>query len=253
MAPPAQIILETEAVVAVAKPSGVAVHRGWAEDPYPLLQRVRDTLGGTWVHAAHRLDRATSGVVLFTRSAEHAAKLAASFRTGRVDKRYLAFTRGVVPELGLVDHPIPRFKSKASERVPAQTRFVRLAVAERFSWVAARPLTGRLHQIRRHFKHLSHPLVGDVRYGKGDINRRFRSEVGLDRLALHAHGIGFEDPETGAWHQITAPVPPDLAEPLAAFGLPRAALDFDPWQGPVDLLRNHGLRPSPKGRDFPAP
>lgn len=246
MAPPAHILLETSAVIAVAKPSGLAVHRGWAEDAYPLLQRVRDTLGGTWVHAAHRLDRATSGVVLFTKDPRHAAALAEQFRAGAVDKRYLALTRGHVPELGLVDHPVPKNKSKQSERVPAQTRFARLATQGRFSWVAVRPLTGRLHQIRRHFKHLSHPLVGDVRYGKGDINRWFREEVGLSRLALHAHGIAFEDPVEARVHRVIAPLPPDLAGPLGAFGLPAAALDFDPWRG-------IGLRSDAKERDFPAP
>lgn len=229
MAPPARILLETEAVVAAFKPAQQAVHRGWAEDPYPLLQRVRDTLGGAWVYAAHRLDRATSGVVLFAKRPEDAATLGAAFAAGEVDKRYLAFTRGHVPESGLVDHPVPKNKSKRSERIEARTRYWRIATADRFSWVLVKPETGRLHQIRRHFKHLSHPLVGDVRYGKGDINRRFRAEVGLARLALHAAGIGFVEPRTGAWTQVRAPLPDDLRGPLAAFGVPEAALDVDPW------------------------
>ena len=81
--------------------------------------------------------------------------------------------------------------------MPAVTEFRRLAVFERYALVEARPRTGRRHQIRRHFKHLSHPLIGDVRYGKGEHNRLFRERFGLHRLALHALELAFDHPETG--------------------------------------------------------
>ena len=83
----------------------------------------------------------------------------------------------------------------------------------------ARPRTGRLHQIRRHFKHLSHPLVGDVRYGKGEINRHFRERFGLRRLALHALELRLEHPADGTALRWIASVPSDLAGPLEAMGL----------------------------------
>lgn len=247
--PSVQILLQTASIVVVAKPSGVAVHRGWAEDRYPLLQRVRDALGGTWVYPVHRLDRATSGAVIFARSSEAAARLSEGFRGAAHEKRYVALTRGLLDEEGTIDHPVPRNKSKQSERVPARTHFARLATQGRFSWALVRPETGRLHQIRRHFKHLSHPLVGDVRYGKGEINRAFRSDCGLHRLALHALAIAFEDPETAQVHRVHAPLPDDLRQPLLRFGLPEAALDFDPW-APVNEKR---LRGDPKEREFLAP
>lgn len=247
--PNVQILFESDAVVVVNKPAGVAVHRGWAEDRYPLLQRVRDMLGGAWVYPVHRLDRATSGAVIFAKSSEFAARISEGFREAGHEKRYLALTRGVVPEAGLIDHPVPQNKSKQSERIPAQTDYLRLAVQGRFSWVLVRPQTGRLHQIRRHFKHLSHPLVGDVRYGKGDINRAFRTDFALERLALHALGIGFEDPESGQPVWVHAPLPDDLRGPLLRFGLPAEVLDVHPW----DEANEKRLRAGPKEREFPAP
>lgn len=221
-------LLETPEYVVVDKPAGISVHRGWDEDRYPMLQRVRDALGA-WVYPVHRLDRATSGVLVFARSSEAAGALQAAFKARTVDKRYLALVRGRPADEGVVDHPVPRHKSKASERVEAVTAFVSLAREGHATWLAARPHTGRLHQIRRHFKHLSHPLVGDVRYGKGDINRRFREGWGLTLLALHAAGLAFEDPFSGEPRRLTAALPADLRGPLLAYGLPEAAVDVDPW------------------------
>ena len=121
---------------------------------------------------------------------------------------------------GTIDHPVKKGE-KGPERVPAVTRFVRRGVSPhaRCSLVEAMPKTGRLHQIRRHFKHISHPLIGDVRYGKGDINRTYRSAWNLHRLALHAWRIRLTHPMTAEWLEIVAPMPADLAGPLEALGL----------------------------------
>ena len=97
-------------------------------------------------------------------------------------------------------------------------------VVDRWSLVEASPRTGRLHQIRRHLKHLGHPLVGDVNYGKGDINRLFRERFGLRRLALHAAALSFAHPFGEERITITAPLPADLAEPLLAMGFPAEVL-----------------------------
>jgi tRNA pseudouridine65 synthase len=117
----------------------------------------------------------------------------------------------------VIDHPLSR--SPGGPRVPAVTEFRRLGVFERYAWMEVVPRTGRLHQIRRHFKHISHPLIGDVRYGKGEHNRLFRERFGLHRLALHALELAFAHPEDGQPVRIVAPVPEDLAGPLAAMGL----------------------------------
>jgi tRNA pseudouridine65 synthase len=200
----------------VDKPAGLAVHRGAARDRTVALQLVRDHVG-QHVHAVHRLDRATSGVLLFALDPDTARRMQEQFEAGGVEKRYLVLVRGIPPEAGVIDHPIPR--DEDGPRVPAVTEFRRLAVFERYALVEARPRTGRRHQIRRHFKHLSHPLIGDVRYGKGEHNRLFRERFGLHRLALHALELAFDHPETGERLRITAPVPEDLAGPLRAMGL----------------------------------
>ncbi len=209
-------LYQDQCLLAANKPAGLAVHRGMARDRTFALQLVRDQIG-RHVHAVHRLDRATSGVLLFALDPETAGRMQERFASGEVEKRYLALVRGIPPESGVIDHPIPR--DVDGPRVPAVTEFRRLAVFERYALIEARPRTGRLHQIRRHLKHLSHPLIGDVRYGKGEHNRLFRERFGLHRLALHAVELAFEHPRTGERIRIVAPVPEDLAGPLRAMGI----------------------------------
>lgn len=217
--PPIELLFVDAHVVVANKPSGLLVHRGWDDDDDVALFRVRDAVGER-VHPLHRLDRGTSGALVFARTREAAAALARAFEEGRVDKRYLALVRGVPPEEGVVDYPIP--KKEGGPRVPAVTEFRRIAASavDRCSLVLAQPRTGRLHQIRRHLRHIHHPLVGDVAHGSGEINRHYRANYNLWRLALHALGVAFEHPITGARVAVTAPVPEDLAVPLTALGLP---------------------------------
>jgi tRNA pseudouridine65 synthase len=208
-------------VVVANKPSGLLVHRGWDDDDDVALFRVRDALGQR-VHPIHRLDRGTSGVLVFARTREAAAALAKSFEEHRVDKTYLALVRGVTPEEGTIDYAIP--KSEGGPRVGAITRFRRVAASrvDRCSLVVAMPETGRLHQIRRHLRHITHPLVGDVKYGSGAINRHYRAAYDLHRLALHARSIAFDHPRTGERVRVAAPLPDDLARALDRLGLPLA-------------------------------
>ena len=205
-------------VVVANKPSGLLVHRGWDNDDDVALFRVRDALG-QHVHPVHRLDRGTSGALLFARTPKAARALARAFEEGRVEKRYLALVRGTPPDSGLIDYAIE--KKEGGPRVPAITRFrvVARSPIDRCSLVEAIPETGRLHQIRRHLRHIDHPLVGDVKHGSGEINRRYRAEYKLHRLALHASFLSFDHPETGARVAVFAPVPEDLGSALAALGL----------------------------------
>jgi tRNA pseudouridine65 synthase len=204
-----------EHLAIVDKPSGLLVHRGWGTDAVVAMTLLRDQLGRT-VYPVHRLDRGTSGALAFALEKAAARALHALFEDGRARKRYLALVRGVPPESGVIDHAIPN--KPDGPRVSAVTEFWRLATVDRFSLVEAEPRTGRLHQIRRHLKHLGHPLVGDVNYGRGEINRLFRERYGLHRLALHARSLAFEHPQTGAPVAVRAPLPPDLREPLARLG-----------------------------------
>jgi tRNA pseudouridine65 synthase len=215
-----ELLYTDEDVVVANKPSGLLVHRGWDDDEDVALFRVRDAVGAH-VNVVHRLDRATSGVLLFARNREATARLCADFEAGRVEKRYLALVRGQPPASGVIDHPIP--KTEGGERVAAITRYrlIQRSSVDRCSLVEALPETGRLHQIRRHLKHISHPVIGDVNYGSGAINRHYRAVYQLHRLALHAQLLAFTHPRTLARIEIRAPMPDDLGEALTRLGLPR--------------------------------
>lgn len=225
------MLFRDDRLIAIDKPSGLVVHRGWAGDRVTLLD-LAHRIAGRRVHPVHRLDRGTSGVLVFALDAEAARRLGAAFGggggddpdrvAGEVVKVYLALVRGRAPESTVVDHPIPRTAN--GPRVPARTEVRRLAVADLgthrvYSLVEARPATGRLHQVRRHLKHLSLPVIGDVEHGKGEHNRFFRSEYGLRRLALHALSLELPHPGTGERLRLTARVPDDLSGPLAAIGI----------------------------------
>ncbi len=204
------ILHRDERCVAVDKPSGVATHRGWADDDDPLLQQVRDAVG-TYVHPIHRLDRGASGIVLFALDRDAARALSDAWT--EADKRYLAITRGHPPEHLVIDHAIP--KAPGEDRVPAVTEIWRRDTFGRYALVEARPHTGRLHQIRRHLKHVACPLIGDVRYGKGEHNRLWRERFALHRLALHCMSLRVPHPDGGEL-AVECALATDLAGALAA-------------------------------------
>lgn len=197
--------------VAVNKPSGLAVHRGWADDDAFAMTLVRDALG-KWVYPVHRLDRGASGVLLFGLSSESARALCERFEKREVQKTYVALVRGAPPATLVIDHPLKPDNSDVPQ--PATTDVQLLEQIGRYGWVQARPHTGRLHQIRRHLKHISCPIIGDVRYGKGEHNRLFRERYALHRLALHAAEltfIGLND----ASLSLRAPLPAELSNALS--------------------------------------
>jgi tRNA pseudouridine65 synthase len=184
----------------------------------------------------HRLDRGASGVLVLARSSPAARALHEQFEDGGADKRYLALVRGEPPDTAVIDHPIPR--REGGPRVPALTEVTRLAVVtlvlvdaaerprpQRFALVEARPKSGRLHQVRRHLKHLGHPLIGDANYGRGELNRWCSEHHGLGRLALHAVALSIDHPVTGERLRFEARLPDDLREPLRRMGFPAELLE----------------------------
>ncbi|MEO1172617.1 MAG: pseudouridine synthase [Myxococcota bacterium] len=222
----ADLLFRDEILVALNKPSGLAVHRGDATDRVTALTEVRD-LVGRWVYPVHRLDRGTSGALLFALDSQWVAPLQRQFNEQSIAKKYVALCRGTPKPTGLIDHPIPR--SHRGPRVEAKTRFEVLAgvqgpLGRSYSWTELEPLTGRMHQLRRHLKHISHPIVGDVKYGDGRVNRAFRHELNLKRLALHAAELRFQHPVSGDAVALCADLPADLRQPLAALGLSPSVL-----------------------------
>jgi tRNA pseudouridine65 synthase len=204
--PDALPVLHLDAdLVAIDKPAGLLVHPSAldAHEERTALRTLEHQLGQK-LFPLHRLDKATSGVLLFGRSREAAQHWGPAFEAGTVAKRYLALVRGWPAERGTIDQPLardPELPSAGQVRLPAATRFERRACfdwpfqvdgahpSSRYALVQAEPLTGRRHQIRRHFKHIAHPLVGDSTHGKGAHNRAVAAFLGVQRLWLHAAGI----------------------------------------------------------------
>ncbi len=213
------ILYRDERYIAVSKPPNLLVHRSpISRDETFLLQRLRDQIGRR-VYPVHRLDRPTSGVIVFGLDSEAAAALCGEFEGRGVDKRYLAVARGWTDEQGLIDYPLR--EEKWMEEQQAQTEYRRLATVRlpipvgrypeaRYSLLEVRPLTGRYHQIRKHFHHISHPLVGDTTHGEGRHNRLFREHFGINRLLLHASSLRFRHPYSGEELTIAAPLGEEL-------------------------------------------
>jgi tRNA pseudouridine65 synthase len=204
---PLELLYRSERFVAVDKPAGLRVHpEGGQASRDPSCQALlRDQLG-TWVYPVHRLDRATSGVLVFALDPEAATRLGELFRAREVGKSYLAVVRGHTADEGVIDVPLTRdFEKPESALVESRTLYKRIATAElpfavgrystaRYSLVRAEPRTGRRHQIRRHLARLSHPVIGDTVRGDGRHNRFIRERFGIGRLLLHSEAIWFGNP-----------------------------------------------------------
>lgn len=207
-----------EDLVAVNKPAGLLVHRSPIDrhETRFALQLLRDQLGHR-VYPVHRLDKPTSGVLLFGRSPESAAALAGQFARRSAGKTYIAIVRGWCPEQGTIDHPLTENHDSAAgsgKPIPARTQdavtlFQRLATADlpvavdrypstRYSLVLLRPVTGRRHQLRRHLKHISHPIIGDANHGKGVHNRFFQQHFNCHRLLLACVKLNLQHPTHGS-------------------------------------------------------
>lgn len=213
------VLYRDDALLVVDKPSGLLVHNGWARERVTALTLARKA-AGHYVFPIHRLDRATSGVLVFALSSEIARAAQESLASAETTKRYLALVRGITPDFGRIDYPLAREGSE--QRRPAITDYRRLGSFERYSLVEATLRTGRQHQVRRHFKHISHPLIGDVKYGKGEHNRMMRERFALHRLVLHAFELSWIHPIDGQPLVHLSGIPAELAEPFRAMGLLQA-------------------------------
>lgn len=225
-----EILYADDALLAVNKPAGLAMHRSrlvGAADAF-LIDLLRAQVGGS-VHLAHRLDRATSGVVLVARSAEVAAALGRQFMDRDVRKRYLAVVRGwPEPAEGVIDYALPDSRERGP-RKEARTRYARLATAEvpialgrypqqRYALLRAEPESGRFRQIRKHCAHIHHPVIGDGQHGRGDHNRLFKQHFACHRMLLHAWTLAFAHPRTGAAMELEAPLDATWQALLQRFG-----------------------------------
>lgn len=202
------ILFEDEDLLILNKPAGILVHPGpkTSLTETCLMHLARRYLGA-WVYPVHRLDRATSGILVFAKSSEAARHLAAQFEGRSLQKVYLAVIRGWIHESLTITKALSDLDSEEGEQ-EAETYIKPLArialpypvdryPEARYSLVQAEPKTGRQHQIRRHLKHINHPIIGDTVYGKGNHNRLFRDELRCPRLLLHHCRLTLEKPSGG--------------------------------------------------------
>ncbi len=216
-----EILYQDDHYVAIHKPSGLFVHpTKLAPREASCMPKLRRQLDRS-VYTIHRLDRATSGVLLFALSSEAAREMCRLFENRAVKKRYLSVVRGFTPESGRIDHPLRETRDRdPSEAITDYTcdGTVEFPVpvgkhpTARYSLVRAQPLTGRMHQLRKHFAHISHPIIGDTNYGDGSQNRFFRSNFDIKRLLLMATHLSFDHPGTGKPLTIEAPIPEDVKD-----------------------------------------
>lgn len=225
------VLHEDPWLLAVDKPAGLLVHPSWiapARTPN-LVAWLKQRYPGESLHPVHRLDRATSGVMLFARDRETAQALQRQFSERQVEKTYLCVARGWTPEHELIDYPLKPIHDRIADKHSAQdkpaqdaiTAYRRLATVElpipvgrypvaRYSLLEVRPHTGRKHQIRRHMKHIFHPLVGDTKHGEGRHNRLFREHFACHRLLLMATRLQFDHPHQGERWTLEAAVSPEV-------------------------------------------
>jgi len=208
-----RILYQDDYLVAVDKPAGIMVHP--PEDPAlhrfmgrqpTVLRLLRDQLG-KYVYPVHRLDSATSGVLVMALESGIAAKLQATFKNNDLQKTYCAMVRGYTDEFGIIDSPLS-IDDEGETLQEAKTHYETLFrfelpiangvhASSRFSMVKVEPVTGRYHQIRRHFKRISHPLIGDTIHGDGKQNRIWRELTHDSVLYLKAYSLSFPHPISG--------------------------------------------------------
>ncbi|GGF45954.1 tRNA pseudouridine(65) synthase TruC [Echinicola rosea] len=226
-----EILFEDEHYIAVNKPAGVMVHRSSiAKDDNPVyaMQVLRDQMGHH-VYPLHRIDRPTSGVLWFARNRDVVPVFQEQFITKDIQKYYLTAVRGYTKEHeGLIDYPLR--KNLKKELQDAQTAYLRLGQVEipiqssprhdtsRYSLVRASPLTGRMHQIRRHFAHERNYIIGDNTHGDNRQNRFFRMHFQMHHMLLHAWFTVFDHPITGEKITVTAPLPDHFYKIITEFG-----------------------------------
>ncbi|RUM92616.1 MAG: tRNA pseudouridine(65) synthase TruC [Thiomicrospira sp.] len=221
-----KILYQDDCLVAVHKPAGLLVHRSPIDrhETRFAVQMTRDQINQK-VYPLHRLDKATSGLLLFALDSNTARLMGQQFEEHTIQKHYLAICRGWTAEHGEIDHALKHKLDKLGDRhaqtnkppQEALTNYERLATTEvmykmgrfdsqRYSLVKLMPKTGRKHQLRRHLNHISHPIIGDVKYGDRHHNHFFNTWLGQHRLYLAATSLTFNHPKTNQQMTLNAPL-----------------------------------------------
>jgi 23S rRNA pseudouridine955/2504/2580 synthase len=221
-APPrfaARILHEDEALIAIDKPAGIAVHGGSGVSLGLIEQLRRERPEARFLELVHRLDRGTSGVLLLAKKRSALTALHGQLREGRVRKCYGALVKGrwQGPKTS-IELPLFKYVLNTGERRvrvekggQAAHTLVRVKAAYGdLTLVEAELKTGRTHQIRVHLAHVGHPIAGDDKYGDFELNKAL-ARRGLKRMFLHASRLTLVHPITGVRLTLAAPLPPELS------------------------------------------
>lgn len=232
-----EILYRDRHLVAINKPSGLLVHRSLIDrhETRFAIQLTRDQIGQK-VYPVHRLDKPTSGVLLFALDSSTACLLSGQFTAGQVQKTYQAIVRGYTDVAGVINYALHETPDRIADAnadpdKPAQdaiTHYQRRATVElpfsvgryataRYSLLELQPKTGRKHQLRRHMKHIFHPIIGDTTHGDGKQNTFFREQFDCQRLLLHASTIRLSHPYSGETLRVSAPAPEDFLKHIQLF------------------------------------
>ncbi|MEL6123754.1 MAG: pseudouridine synthase [Bacteroidota bacterium] len=222
------IIYQDDHLVAINKPTGLAVHRSYrvADAEIFALQLVRDAVGRR-VNLVHRLDRKTSGVLLFSFDKITTQLVQKAFVDREVGKRYIAIVRGFITEAQQIDYPLRSESGNLQNAVSNVYPICKTEIAvpfgkwptSRYSLVEVIPTTGRLHQIRRHLAHINHPIIGDRPHGCNKQNRLFKERWNMTEMLLHASELSLSHPHTGNSIVLRAPPLKTFTNMMTALGL----------------------------------
>jgi tRNA pseudouridine65 synthase len=211
-----EILYQDDYLVCINKPSGLLVHKSMIDrhEIYFAMKMLRDQIG-QWVYPIHRLDKPTSGVLLFALDKETAKLMSEQFKAHTTKKTYICVVRGYTDASGVINHALKEKLDKIADKNAKEDKEAQEAVTAyetissveldfpvgrydktRYSLVKVVPKTGRKHQIRRHMKHISHHILGDTNYGRGEHNIFVRDKFNCHRLLLHALSLEFEHPYT---------------------------------------------------------
>ncbi len=200
-----EIIYKDEYLVAINKPHGLLVHKsGYASNANEFaIQLLRDQIGRK-VYPCHRIDRKTGGVLLFALNSETNCMMQTLFARNKIKKEYLAIVRGYSQKRDTINYPITNEKGKTQEAVTVYKTLKQSEVdipsgkfeTSRYSLVEVLPQTGRMHQIRKHFAHIMHPIIGDRPHGCNKQNKIFKEKFNMTTMMLHALELKFIHPKT---------------------------------------------------------
>lgn len=225
-----EILYQDADLVAINKPNGLLVHRSpiAADADIFAVQVLRDQLGQK-VYPAHRLDRKTSGVLLFTLNEGANSLMQQQFQDGKIDKTYHAIVRGYTPDQLDIDYPLKKEDGTMQEAFTSLRTLQRAEVdfaigkhaTSRYSLVELKPATGRMHQLRKHMAHIFHPIIGDRPHGCNKQNRYFKEHLEMNDMMLHAINVQFLHPFLDCNISISAPYLPSFQATLSVLGLQR--------------------------------